>query len=341
MVLSHPTVSADVPDLIVLGNVTIDDLVFVDGSTRMNQPGGNAVYAMHGALLWGVRVGLCAVAGAGYPARLLARPGLDLSGLQAVDGPSLRNWGLYEDDNTCQYIFRGVFGPDAHARFSPLPTGIPAAFRTARYAHLAPVPYERALALLAVLDGARRSGGVSVDPDVRYLAALTPSERDALLAGLTFFMPSLREVTLLYPGLAPIDVLRRVRDAYPGVRVAVVKLAAEGVLVYDRVRDDIIHLPAAPAAVVDTTGAGDAFCGGFLAGYALSEDGVEAVMHGLVSASFIVESYGVPAVAPPLQKAEERLVAYRRMVGGARADSDQQVWPGVTHPTPHTARAGP
>ncbi len=43
---------------------------------------------------------------------------------------------------------------------------------------------------------------------------------------------------------------------------------------------------------VDLTGAGDASCGGFLAGYFLTRNEVEAAMRGAISASFAVEGVG-------------------------------------------------
>ncbi len=50
-----------------------------------------------------------------------------------------------------------------------------------------------------------------------------------------------------------------------GVEIAVIKMGEQGVLV--RSKDETIYLPAYFVSVVDTTGAGDAFCGGFLYGY--------------------------------------------------------------------------
>ena len=41
------------PDLVVLGNLLVDDLVFQDGRTRMGEPGGAVLYAALGAALWG------------------------------------------------------------------------------------------------------------------------------------------------------------------------------------------------------------------------------------------------------------------------------------------------
>jgi len=44
--------------------------------------------------------------------------------------------------------------------------------------------------------------------------------------------------------------------------------------------------------VVNPTGVGDAFCGGFLAGYRQSLDPLEAVLYGGVSASLALEGHG-------------------------------------------------
>lgn len=311
--MAHAAGVDQTPDIVVLGNATIDDLVFCDGTTRMGQAGGNAIYTACGALLWHQRVGLCAVAGHDYPIDHIAAERLDLRGVRWVDGPSLRNWALYEEDGTCQYIFRR--GPQAHERYSPQPADIPAPYLSTRYTHVAPVPFPYTVALLAALSETRQRGGLSIDPDVRYCALLPADSRNVLMAGLTFFLPSQREAALLYPGLSVRDILERVRVDYPHVQVAAVKVAADGCMLYDRQHDEIYHLPAVPANVVDTTGAGDAFCGGFLAGHALTGDGVEAAIHGLVSASFIVESYGVPR-AEDLRReaAERRLADYRDLL---------------------------
>ncbi len=50
-----------------------------------------------------------------------------------------------------------------------------------------------------------------------------------------------------------------------GVEIAVIKMGEQGVLV--KSKDETISLPAYSVPVVDTTGAGDASCGGFLYGY--------------------------------------------------------------------------
>jgi sugar/nucleoside kinase (ribokinase family) len=45
------------------------------------------------------------------------------------------------------------------------------------------------------------------------------------------------------------------------------KQRAEGVTVFDAARDQMVEVPAITGAVLDTTGAGDSFCGAFVAVY--------------------------------------------------------------------------
>jgi hypothetical protein len=61
---------------------------------------------------------------------------------------------------------------------------------------------------------------------------------------------------------------------------------------YDADRGRKWEIPAYPARVHNPTGAGDAFCGGFLAGYQRTYDPLEAVLYGNVSFSLVAEGEG-------------------------------------------------
>ena len=58
-------------------------------------------------------------------------------------------------------------------------------------------------------------------------------------------------------------------------------------------------VPALAADVQDTTGAGDAFCGGVLAGLVAGEGPVRAAAMGTVSAAFVIEAVGALATERP------------------------------------------
>src|SRR5258706_9512106 len=151
------------PDLVVLGNLIVDDLVFPDGRTRMGQPGGAMLYVTLGALVWGERVAVVAPLGSDYPRdtlEALAARGADLSGLRPLGRPGLRTWLLYE-----RSLRRIIHQLDAatHADASPGPEDLRGAPAAARAFHVAPTPIECQSRLLDAL-ASRRGVHLSLDP---------------------------------------------------------------------------------------------------------------------------------------------------------------------------------
>lgn len=80
---------------------------------------------------------------------------------------------------------------------------------------------------------------------------------------VTYFLPSLREALSL-------SMTKNAKEAAYffhkyGAKTVIIKLGAEGCLISQN--GDQLSVPAYPAMVMDTTGAGDAFVAGFLAAY--------------------------------------------------------------------------
>ena len=115
-------------------------------------------------------------------------------------------------------------------------------------------------------------------------------------------------------------LLRATRDVMEmGPRTVVVKQGEYGAALFDQ--EGFFSLPAYPLeAVIDPTGAGDSFAGGFL-GYLASQDGDpdhaalrRAMAYGTVLASFNVEEFGVERVQRlTREEVEERFSALHRM----------------------------
>ena len=77
-----------------------------------------------------------------------------------------------------------------------------------------------------------------------------------------------------------------------GCEFIIVKRGARGQMLYDSISKKRWEIPAYPAHLADPTGAGDSFCGGFLAGYQKTYDPLRAVLYGSVSASMTIEGSG-------------------------------------------------
>lgn len=275
---------------LVVGNMTIDDLVFPDGTTRMGVPGGDAIYSGIGASFWGVDVHLCSICGPDYPLETLSRQySMSLQAIRRIDGPSMRNWGLYEEDGTRQFVLRdtGFTWSDYSPRAYDLPSGLIGKVTT----HIAVLPWDHQLELAKAL---RKAGApaITLDPDYNYMRAKTPEEISQLIQNVDVFLPSRQEAVSLFPEKQPESLLERFVNEFPSLKAVVIKLGEAGSIGFDRTTGCGFRVPACPVNAVDPTGAGDAFCGGVLAGLAMGKSLVEGVLFGTVSASFVVEQFG-------------------------------------------------
>lgn len=143
---------------------------------------------------------------------------------------------------------------------------------------------------------ARRHGVsvVSADPGERAMRPRLMPYVEAMLAQVDVFLPSVQEVgSLFHDEPAKVDVQQCAAwFAERGPRVVVLKLGSDGALVHERSSRRFWRVPALPVRVVDVTGAGDAFCGGFMADFIAHGDPVRAAIAGAVAASLAIQDYG-------------------------------------------------
>jgi sugar/nucleoside kinase (ribokinase family) len=267
------------------GNVTIDDLVFADGTTMWRVPGGNSIYAALGMALWGERPEVVAPIGPDYPIAKL-RDRIELKRCRPISR-TLRNWGLYEEDGTRHFVFRS--GMRKWEEFSPNAADLdegPYAF-----CHLAPLPWELHLKLAAGLR-ARAARLISVDLDDRRLSEVPIDEIVRFLGLVDLFMPSRQDIAEIFPGRTPLDAMKALREMAPDTPVIVIKCGAVGAIAHERNEPEYLESPTAAELAVDETGAGDAFCGGALFGFSRQLALREALARAAVSASFAVETVG-------------------------------------------------
>lgn len=120
------------------------------------------------------------------------------------------------------------------------------------------------------------------------------------LSGLHAFLPSEAEIERIW---SPNRIEDWLSDTARGGGTTLIgKIGSRGSLLAEPESGPITHIPAYPADVVDTTGSGDAFCGGFLAGLVSGRSPVEAAAMGTVSASYVVEARGALATMRPARE---------------------------------------
>ncbi len=290
-------------ELYTLGNFTIDDIVLHDGRTWIDQVGGNVLYSALGAQIWHKSVGILARLGNNVPENYLATIGaLDLElQLIRVAAPMIHDWALYEADGARQFVNHVCSG--TNESMSIRADEIPEGCRNARAYHIAPMPTAIQRELVHALKQSNTL--VSLDLHEWWIKGFEPMLLE-MMHHVDFFMPSRHEAHEL---LGSDDPERAAREfARVGKAVVVIKLGADGSLVYDRATSQLAHIPIYPAEAMDVTGAGDAFCGGFLAGYLETGNAIQAACYGTVSASFCVENLGaVPVKRATREEAERRL----------------------------------
>lgn len=331
------------PDLVTVGGLTIDNVIAADGAVALARIGGNGAYSAIGARCFAKMVGLVSMAVASFPEEaltLLASNGVDLGGV-ARHPARLRSteWFVYDDAGDRIERLRSLPGDLAAAGFDELrlaradvdawvallqsrpqpeelsysqfrhanpitPAQVPPRFLDARGVHLAPSRLD-VLTEMASLFGAR---GIPLTLDPGWqLANIALDDLRPLLAQVDAFLPSAVELAALAPGAGVDDALRTLAGRCRGT--VAVKRGREGSLVWDRRAGRSICVPALPVAAVDPTGAGDSWCGGFLAGLVETGDPVAAAHHGSVAAARIVGHFGADGPLPVDQGACRRDLA--------------------------------
>ncbi len=153
-----------------------------------------------------------------------------------------------------------------------------------------------------------RAAGARVSYDTNFRPRLWPAARaaaviHAAMAQADIALPSLDDATAL-TGLADPDAIA---DFYLrlGPSVVVVKLGAKGALLATAERR--VRIPARRCRVVDATGAGDTFCGAFLARLILGDAPEAAARYAAVAASLKCEGFGAVAPIPHAARVREAL----------------------------------
>lgn len=294
---------------VVYGPIMVDDIALPNGQIVRDILGGGGPQASFAAALWSDSVGLLARSGtdlASIHLEALHKGGFDLAGfIQYADVPTPRTTMAYDESEHRVTGSSQWSSWDSFEALSRKPLPIPSTYlNPVVMHHVLDFPHEQIVQDSLIL----REKGVpfSIEPfiDIREwhnLEAILEVCRQADV------------VTPDWPaacGIAkeddPIKVIRF--WAALGPQMIAIRDGARGSLVWDRRQDEIWRIPIVEVNVIDTTGAGNAYGGGMAVGWGETRDARLAGCYGAVSASFLVESIGLPAL-----NEETRELARRRL----------------------------
>jgi sugar/nucleoside kinase (ribokinase family) len=288
------------PRVLVCGDVINDILVetaapLVDGQDNpaaiTARPGGSAANQAAWMASLGLDVVFAGRAGAGDAA--FHRQELARSGVHAR---------LAADDSVPTGSIVVLVGPDGErtmitdrgANLRLRPADAPATLldgaallHLTGYSFFQPATREVALGLIAA--ASRRGVPFTIDPgSAAFLAALAPGEFLDWTRGAAVAFPNREEAAVLSGETEPTAMAAWLTGHYGAV---VLKLGAAGALL--AVGDaPAVRVTATPAVVRDTTGAGDAFCAGFLAAWLTGGTLAAAAAGGARAAGLAVSGLG-------------------------------------------------
>jgi ribokinase len=270
---------------LAVGNLLVENIVMPDGRELRDRLGGDAIYAVAGARAFTEDVQPVVRLGRGFPdelRRALEDAGYG-DGLIPSEHPAVRlrvDWGV---EGGTRFAFEP--GSGSYDDATPLPDELPAGLADELEAvHIAPIPFAQLEAWIA---WARpRARVLTVDPHYQHLDADWPR----LLPLVDAFLPSRAEAEGILGDWAGADEAARALEAL-GAPTVCIKLGADGAIGYRQ--GEIIRVPATSAEPVDSTGCGDAFCGGFLVGMAESGDLRAALERGAQAAELAGRGHGV------------------------------------------------
>lgn len=296
--------------LLVVGSVALDTVTSPAGRVE-DALGGSAVYFSCAASLF-CPVKLVGVVGDDFPDdafRMLADRGVDLDGLVRVPGGKTFRWeGVYgEDPNQRETISTHL---NVFETFDPQ---LPPSYRQVEFAFLANIDPKLQLSVLDQLD---RPRFVACDTMNLWIDT-APDTVKEVLARVDAVIINDQEACQLTGEPSAARAARRVASLGP--RVVVVKRGEYGALL---LCDGSFF--ASPALVledvVDPTGAGDTFAGGFM-GYLATSDPSDpsacrrAVAYGTVAASFACEGFSLERLAAATRAdIEARMGEYSALV---------------------------
>lgn len=278
-------------DVVPVGHFAIDSILLPDRHTPFVVLGGAAAYVSLAARRLGTRVSVISKVGADFPEAYkwwLGQEGIDLSGILKDEKAQTTRFELkYSNPPSDRVLTLKNKAPPITV--DDLPKTL-----KADAIHIAPIAGEITYEVAEKLRGFAEV--LSLDPqgllrnfDEAGNVSLGSMTDKRILGIIDIYKSSLSEIEVVTGQIEPDSAIEAIHKL--GAKIVVVTLGEDGAVI--STGDTTYYVPAyKPEKVVDPTGAGDAFIGGFLAEYVYGENYLRCACVGSAVASLVVEGIG-------------------------------------------------
>tara|TARA_B100000686_G_scaffold309449_1_gene351375 strand:+ start:27593 stop:28504 length:912 start_codon:yes stop_codon:yes gene_type:complete len=294
--------------LLAVGSMAIDSVKTPFGE-RQESIGGSATYFSVSASFF-TKVSLVAVIGDDFPStelEFLKSRDVDLSGVEKTEGKTFRWKGEYHEDMNVAHTLDTQL--NVFENFKP---EIPRTLKNIDYLFLANIDPDLQISVLEQIDSPKL---VACDTMNFWIEGKNDSLMK-IVSLIDILIINDAELCSLAEDKNLLTAAKKIRDLGPSTLV--VKRGEFGAILFHK--EEIFAVPAFPVKnVIDPTGAGDTFAGGFMGFLTLkgmsSNNLRNAVIYGSVMASFNVQSLSFDRLRS-LEKAEisERYQEFSRLL---------------------------
>jgi sugar/nucleoside kinase (ribokinase family) len=307
-------------ELVALGHILCESIVFADGRRTGPVLGSPAAYSSAVAARLGVRAGIVTKLGPDAPPNLtqpLKEAGVDLSGIDHDSPVTTTNELIYAADGTKELKYL--------KQAQPITAGdIPDSYSQAPVFYVCTLDYDVPLETVSQITrfGKLRAvdlggyGGAHVRRDTAKQKGLSSAALQRLISSFDIVKASDEDACLIFRGEGRLsDEEHACRLLQSGAKIGILTRGSKGSLVFTEAKKYI--LPALPGKVLDVTGGGDSYMAGFLVEFMRTGDPWQSGLFAAAVALCVIEKAGgVRAARMP-----------------TRAEASRRIPPGITPET--------
>ncbi len=279
-------------DITVVGHLAIDTIRLPSRSSPFVVLGGSSTYVSFVAKRLDGKVAVISKVGEDFPEAylwLLKEEGIDISNVVKLKRGGTTRFDLEYSKDLSRRTLKLENKADPISM-----SNLPKSLRT-KAVHIAPIAREVSYEVVEKMKG--YADVLSIDPQGllrrfdRKTGKVTPSSSvDKKLFGLANIYKSSLEEIIILTGKSDLNKAINVIHDF-GVKTVIVTLGAKGAIL--SVEKTVYNIPSCSfRKLVDPTGAGDVFIGGFLTEYIRQKDSLWCACVGAAAASTVIEGIG-------------------------------------------------